>query len=120
MCIVENISKQQFLDLKTNIADLKSDIAEIKDALLGNKYNPNGIMNRVAVLEEDVQILNKKIDNGQEIQLLKEKLDLLEKGTKFWVTISNNRWIAGLIFFAMYMFTIKEFRDLLLKILGIL
>ena len=64
MCIVENITKQQFVDLQ-------NDISEIKDALCGNKYNPNGIVQTVTSLEEDVDIINKKIDNKNEIEVLK-------------------------------------------------
>lgn len=117
---MENISKQQFLELKENIADLKNDIAEIKDALLGNRYNPNGVMHRVSVLEEDVDVLYKKADNTAEIELLKTKIAELEKGTKFWVTLSNNRWVAALIFTVLYMFSIKEIRDLVFSLFGLM
>ena len=120
MCIVESISKERFLKLEENIVGVKNDVTEIKDALLGNKYNPNGIMSRVSVLEDDVQSLNKKVDNDFEIRLLKEKINVIEKGTRFWVTLSNNKWIAALIFAMMYAFTIKEIRDVLFGLFKIM
>lgn len=120
MCIVENITKQQFLELKDNIVYLKNDITEIKDALLGNRYNPNGVMHRVTNLEQDVETLYKKVDNQSDIEMLKNKVRELEKGTKFWVTLANNRWIAIFIFAVLYMFSIKEVRDLVLSLLGII
>ena len=116
---MENITKQQFLDLKNDISELNSCMTEIKEALLGNKYNPNGIIQRVTVLEGDVEVLYGKADNRNEIEVLKQKVEELEKGTKFWVTLANNRWMAIFIFSVLYMFSIKEIRDLIFNLFGI-
>ena len=59
------------------------------------------------------------IYNRNEIEVLKQKVEELEKGTKFWVTLANNRWMAIFIFSVLYMFSIKEIRDLIFNLFGI-
>jgi len=100
--------------------ELKGDISDIKDALLGSKYNPTGIVHRVSSLEEDLENFSKVLDNREAIQSLKDRLFDIERGIKLWMTVVNNKWVVALIVFTLYALSIQELRTALLKIIGII
>ena len=70
----------------------------------------------VAKVTERINQLERQ-DNKAKIEKLEADFLQYKADTAFWYLIARNKWIAGLIIFALYAFSIKEFRDLLLNIL---
>ena len=91
--------------ISDSIIHLKSDIKEILD----NVRATNGSIAKASLRINDIE----RDDYNSQINVLREE-------TSFWRNLSNNKWIAILIIVTGYAFTIKEIRDLLFKLFGII
>ena len=49
-------------NLQTDVTDTRKDVSEIKSALLGNEYNPDGLIKRQCNTEERLTKAEGKID----------------------------------------------------------
>jgi len=49
-------------NLQTDVTDTRKDVSEIKNALLGNEYNPDGLIKRQCNTEERLTKAEGKID----------------------------------------------------------
>ncbi len=49
-----------FMSLQSEITDIKKTVDEIKDAIVGNKFAPRGIMTRISSVETKLEIHDRK------------------------------------------------------------
>lgn len=56
------IPKEIIKSLQVDVTDTRKDVSEIKSALLGNKYNPDGLIKRQCNTEERLTKAEGRID----------------------------------------------------------
>lgn len=99
--------------VRKDVANLKNDLHIHLDRILDQTSKTNGSVARAL---ERIYKLERQETKVQLDKLNKEFSEYKEQ-TKFWHTLSQNKWIAGLIVFSMYAFTIQEIRDALFTLL---
>lgn len=105
----------KFAAIRKDVSNLKIDIHRHLDMILEQV----SIVNKsVSEALERIYALERQ-DNKNRIDKLSEELENTKEELKFWRTISNNKWIVGLIAFVLYALSIQELRDLLLTLLRI-
>lgn len=92
--------------IKKELATFKVDMHRHLDLILEQTSKTNG---SVARAMERINALERE-DNKRKIESLQNEVKDYKTKTKFWYTISTNKWIAGLIAACAYAFTIQEFR----------
>jgi len=125
----------------TQIEDLKNENLELKLAAIRKDVSVlkvdihrhlDIIVDKISEINDKVSLTNgsvakvterinnvEKQDSKNKLEELRLEFEQYKNDTSFWYLIAKNKWIAGLMAFALYAFTIKEFRDLLLSIFKI-
>lgn len=108
--------------IRKDVSSLKVDLHRHLDMIVEKIGEVN---DKVSLTNGSVARVTERINNlerqesKKKIEDLKQEFEQYKSDTAFWHIISKNKWVAGLIVFALYAFSIKEFRDLLLNILKI-
>lgn len=124
---LENL-KNENLELK--LSAIRKEMSTLKVDL---HRHLDMIIDKIGEVNEKVSLTNGSVakvtertnqlerqDNKAKIEKLEADFLQYKADTAFWHLIARNKWIAGLIIFALYAFSIKEFRDLLLNILRLI
>ena len=99
------------VDLHRHLDMIVEKISEVNDKV----SLTNG---SVARASERINMLERQ-DSKNKIIELQQELCQYKEDTAFWHVVAKNKWVAGLIVFALYAFSIKEFRELLIGIFKI-
>jgi hypothetical protein len=100
------------VDLHRHLDMIVEKISEVNDKVSITNGSVARISQRINILERQ--------DNKTKLENLRCEFEQYRRDTAFWHIISRNKWVAGLVVFTLYVFSIKELRDILLSIFKII
>lgn len=102
-------------DIRKDVSNLKLDLHRHLDMILEKVSATNG---SVAKALERIYSLERQ-DSKVKIEDLRRDFEKYKNDTVFWHLIAKNKWVAALIFFALYAMSISEIREMFFTLLNL-